>query len=204
MSSGSLPSAAFSPPFSTATPVTSTVIQQFLATNSPVPTPCNRVVVQLTTTLVIPDYNRYYNTPIHEFQPVYSTLGDGSLITQPFTDDLLQSNVNIFLMGILAMLFLRNVFVSGDYIRRAKLKKKGLFYLLFNSQMLAFPALIPVVASHFNRTIDCSRHVSNFIYIHVCTTDELLSAIKVSMVSIIVSLHILVCSDRSPGTHALT
>lgn len=124
---------------------------------TPSPTDCpNEVVVELTTTLLIPDYSRYYDTPIRQFQPSYTTLLDGSLVTKPFMDDLTNANINLLVTGILTMLFARNLFVSGDYIRRAKVKSKGLFYLLFASQLAASVSLIPIVVSSFVPSTNCT------------------------------------------------
>ncbi|KAF8898592.1 hypothetical protein BD779DRAFT_1666412 [Infundibulicybe gibba] len=54
------------------------------------------------------------------------------------------------------MLFVRNIVVSGDYLRRGRVKKKVLFYVLFISQMLAPIGLIPVIMSYFTTYMDCT------------------------------------------------
>jgi hypothetical protein len=116
----------------------------------------NQVVVQLTTSLVIPNYARFYDTPIQQFQPTYFSLDDGSVITKAFMDDLANANRNLLFTGILTMLFARNLFVSGDYIRRAKVKRKILFYVLFVSQLLACVSLVPSIVSEFDLSTNCA------------------------------------------------
>lgn len=116
----------------------------------------DQLVIQLTTTLLIPTYSRFYDAPIASFTPTYLSLADGSLVTPPFIEDLVNSNVSLFVMGILTMLFARNIFVSGDYLRRANIKRKSLFKVLFVSQLLAVPALVPIIVSQFNQFLNCT------------------------------------------------
>jgi hypothetical protein len=80
------------------------------------------VVVKLTTTLLIPDYPLYYNTPIADFNPNYEAYPDGSLIAAPYRSDSEQANEALLLLSVLITIFLRNVFVSGNYIRRVKVR----------------------------------------------------------------------------------
>lgn len=123
------------------------------------PTCCapNEVVIHLSTTLVIPNYNSFYaQTPIEAFRPTFYPLPDGSLMTKPFIDDLMNANISLLVTGMLTMLFVRNLFVSGDYIRRGKVKNKTLFYLLFLSQVLAPASLVPVIMSYFNQFLSCT------------------------------------------------
>ncbi|SJL06027.1 uncharacterized protein ARMOST_09363 [Armillaria ostoyae] len=119
----------------------------------------NEVVIALTTTLVIPDYARYYAAPIAQFIPSYQALGDGSLVSQPLMDDLRLSFVGTLVAGMLTALFTRNLFVSGDYMRRAKVKRKILFYTLFVSQLLGAFTLIPFIISEFDSAFDCTLSV---------------------------------------------
>lgn len=116
----------------------------------------NKVVINLSTALVIPDYSLYYDTPIESFQPQFYALNDGSLVAPPFFQDLAGANVSLLVTGMLAMLFVRNMLVSGDYIRRGKVKKKTLFYVLFLSQILAPISLVPVILSYFNEFLNCT------------------------------------------------
>ncbi|KAF9015302.1 hypothetical protein BDQ17DRAFT_1229006 [Cyathus striatus] len=127
------------------------------STPSSICCPPNEVVIHLSTTLVIPDYKRYWEpTPIPSFQPTYLALDDGSLVTSPFTQDLWNANLSLLVTGALAMLFTRNIFVSADYIRRGKVKRKALFYILFLSQILAPVSLVPVILSYFYKWTDCT------------------------------------------------
>ncbi|KAG5654770.1 hypothetical protein H0H81_003778 [Sphagnurus paluster] len=99
---------------------------------------------------------RYYVGSVDSFQPTFYALDDGSLITPPFVDDMTNANLSLLVMGMLTMLFLRNTVVSGDYLRRVNIKKKGLFYVLFISQALAPVSLLLFVASWFNRNLNCT------------------------------------------------
>lgn len=119
------------------------------------PTP-NRVVIQLTTALAIPNYSRFYNTPIQSFHPSYRALDDGSLVASPFAADIASSNMTLLLLGVLTTLFIRNLLVSGDYLRRGKVKKKSLFYVLFISQILAPICFIPILVGFFNPHLNCN------------------------------------------------
>jgi hypothetical protein len=110
----------------------------------------------LSTTLVIPDYYHFYSTPLESFQPRYFALADGSLITPPFIDDLRSANLSLLVYGICAMLFARNIVVSGDYVRRVKLKKNGLFWLLFLSQLVAPLSFVPGILPYFNQFMTCT------------------------------------------------
>lgn len=116
----------------------------------------NKVVINLSTALVIPDYSLYYNGPAESFQPTYYALDDGSLITPPFIEDLAGANVSLLVTGMLTMLFVRNIIVSGDYLRRGKVKNKTLFYVLFLSQILAPVSLVPLIMSYFNQFLNCT------------------------------------------------
>lgn len=147
-------------PSSTAHSPTPTVVPNvFVDALSPTPTPCcqrKEVVVVISTTLLIPDYYRYYDTPLDSFRPRYFALADGSLITSPFIHDLRSANLSLLVTGILAMLFARNIIVSGDYIRRGKVKKKGLFWMLFLSQLVAPASFIPRILPYFNQFMACT------------------------------------------------
>lgn len=124
-------------------------------TAPPSPTP-TQVVFYLSTSLTIPDYHRYYNAPIESFTPTYHALPDGSLLTPPYVYDLKGAYSNLIFLTALTVVFFRNIFVSGDYIRRGKVKKKGLFYLLFASQILGPVVLLPPLIAYFHDSINCS------------------------------------------------
>lgn len=97
----------------------------------------NAVAIELSTAILVTDYTRFYDTPISTFQPVYLALPDGSLTTVPFMDDLARSYLSLLVTAMLATLFLRNIIVCFDYLRRVNLKRKTLFYLLLCSQLLS-------------------------------------------------------------------
>jgi hypothetical protein len=125
------------------------------------PTPCcsvatNEVIFRLSTIVTIPDYHRFYSSPIDSFSPTYYALPDGSLFTPPYTHDLMGAYKNLIFLSVLTIVFFRNILVSGDYIRRGKVKKKGLFYLLFASQILGPVALLPLLIAYFHDSIDCT------------------------------------------------
>ncbi|KAG6832468.1 hypothetical protein H0H92_001514 [Tricholoma furcatifolium] len=119
----------------------------------------NKVIINIATSLVIPDYSLYYSGPVQSFQPSFYALDDGSLITPPFIEDLSGANLTLLVNGMLLMLFIRNILVSGDYLRRVKVKKKTLFHLLFVSQILAPLGLVPMIMSSFNQSLHCTSVV---------------------------------------------
>ncbi|KAF9569708.1 hypothetical protein CPC08DRAFT_6328 [Agrocybe pediades] len=119
--------------------------------------PTNTVVIQLSTSLVIPNYALYYGaTSISTFRPTYTALPDGSLIAPPFNADMADANLSLLVISALATVFARNILVSGDYIRRGKLKKKLLFYVLFLSQIISPVAFVPFIWSYFNQRLNCT------------------------------------------------
>lgn len=116
-----------------------------------------QVVVDLTTQVIIPDFSRFYaSTSPDSFQPIYHTFGDGSLVAPPLLDDLRINNIFLIITGCLLAIFLRNVFMSANYLWRGKVKKKGLFYFLFLSQLLGPIAIIPIIVAQFDRSADCA------------------------------------------------
>jgi len=128
---------------------------------TPSPACCepNEVVLELSTTLLIQDYTRFYDSPISTFQPAYFALPDGSLTTIPFNDDLASSYLSLLVTAMLATIFLRNIIVSFDYIYRVNVKRKTLFYLLLCSQLLAM-GLVPLLASYVSIHLNCTAVMS--------------------------------------------
>ncbi|KAJ6604449.1 hypothetical protein DFH09DRAFT_1122731 [Mycena vulgaris] len=124
---------------------------------TPSPNCCepNELVIEITTTVLVSDYARYYNTPILAFQPNYLALPDGSLATAPLMQDLARSYLSLLVTAMLATIFLRNIIVCFDYLRRANMKRKTLFYLLLCSQLLSL-GLGPLLVSYFNTHFDCT------------------------------------------------
>ncbi|KAJ4486310.1 hypothetical protein J3R30DRAFT_3820920 [Lentinula aciculospora] len=114
------------------------------------------VVVALTTTILIPDYPLYYDAPIFQFSPNYQALPDGSLIAAPYRSELQQDNGALLLVSILLTIFLRNVLVSGNYLRRIKVQEKIIFRMLFVSQVVAFVGLVPKITSFLAPHVNCT------------------------------------------------
>lgn len=147
-------------PFPTKTIITSgTPTPQTRQTDAPSSScPPNAVIVKISTVLSIPNYKQFYAQPIDYFTPAYDVRQDGSLLTAPFKEDLLESNLALLVLSALALLFLRNIIVSGDYLRRGsgKFKKKKLFHALFFSQILAIGAFVPLLLSYFTPVGNCT------------------------------------------------
>lgn len=145
---------------SSSSSVSSTIQTPAVATAPPSATCCSatadEVIVHLSTTITIPDYHRYYDSPIESFTPTYETLPDGSLVTQPYLHNLKNTYSSLIFLSVLTAVFFRNILVSGDYIRRGKVKKKSLFYLLFASQLLGPVVLLPFLISYTHDSVNCT------------------------------------------------
>lgn len=116
----------------------------------------NVVKVAVHTTVTIPDYSRFYPTPINSFQPTFIPLGDGSLITPVLESDFRLTCAWLVVLGAMLMFFIRNTLTSAAFIRRAKVKKKNLFFVLFASQVLGIAGITPDLVSHFDYSASCS------------------------------------------------
>ena len=140
---------------------------------SPTGTP-NELVVQISSQVTIPNFSSYYHsTPIQDFQMTYTTTSDGSLLSPPFHADILKGNWFILFVGMMLMLFLRNTVrlsrffnvamlmqcqvVSADYIRRGRVKYKGLFYALLASQALGVGAHVTLAGTFVFTSFDCTQ-----------------------------------------------
>lgn len=116
-----------------------------------------QVVIDLTTLITIPNFSRFYpSTSPDSFQPIYYTFADGSLVAPPLLDDLKITNIFLIITGSLLAIFLRNVFMSAIYVWRGKVKKKGLLYILFLSQLLGPIAIIPIIVAQFDSSANCA------------------------------------------------
>ncbi|OBZ79409.1 hypothetical protein A0H81_00652 [Grifola frondosa] len=127
----------------------------------PFTTPCptstpNIVQIVLHTTLTIPDYSRFYHTPIESFRPSYLSLPDGSLITAPLIDSIRISAAWLVVGGVLSTFFIRNTIVSVYYCRTAKVKNKALFYLLLLSQFLGVVVGVVLLVADFDQAVNCT------------------------------------------------
>ncbi|PSR85857.1 hypothetical protein PHLCEN_2v5333 [Hermanssonia centrifuga] len=116
----------------------------------------NIVVLDLHTTIVIPNYSLFYSTPIASFLPDYRALADGSLVAPPLISDIESANVHLALMSALAMFFIITTLTSIRYIRRGKFKKKILFYILFASQLLGLVSIVALIIPFFNSFVSCT------------------------------------------------
>lgn len=144
-------------PSSTATPTIEKPDNNFLQPGiTYLPTSCSEVVFQMSTAMVV-HYDIYYApTPLSSFQPSYRSLGDGTLIASPFDEDLRSSHLSLLIIGSLFTIFMRNAFVSYGYVKRGRVKKKTLFYVLLASQVLAPVGLFPVILSYFVERVNCT------------------------------------------------
>lgn len=121
--------------------------------------PPNEVVVQISTQLLIPDYSEYYATPIQQFSMSYISLPDGSLVAPPYFEEIRQGNELLLFIGMFLMLFTRNAVVSADYIRRGRVKRKGLFYTLLLSQILGVATFVSLATTFFASRVNCRMFV---------------------------------------------
>lgn len=116
---------------------------------------CNRVVIRITADVLVPNYHMFYDGPINSFQPTYQALADGSLIAPPFSRDLYQGDCMLLFIGPLLLLFLRNCFLSADYIRRRRVRFQSLFYALLASQLLGLAAFAIDTSSFLMGQFNC-------------------------------------------------
>lgn len=157
------PSAATPSPTATSPPHSQDAVLHNVVSSS-TSSPCcrstpNAVLLDLHTTLVIPDYHLYYSGPISAFHPDYHALGDGSLVATPLIADIRSANVQLGLMSALAMFFLVSTMVSLQYLRRGKVKRKLLFYLFFISQVSGLASIVTIIIPSFNQFVSCTRYV---------------------------------------------
>ncbi|KAI0079570.1 hypothetical protein K474DRAFT_1617326 [Panus rudis PR-1116 ss-1] len=130
-----------------------------LGSTTSTPTACitpNIVVVDLSTTIEIPDYRRFYQAPIQSFQPTYTALPDGSLVSPPLLSDISRGSGWLLMLTAIATLFLINTLTSARYIRKGHVKNKALFYLLLCSQILGVLGSIPMIVSFFDSSVNCT------------------------------------------------
>ncbi|KAG2077157.1 hypothetical protein BDR04DRAFT_1089487 [Suillus decipiens] len=105
------------------------------------------VVVKLNTIFTI--------TPSGLPGPVYHLLGDGSLISPSFFDDLSATYLALVIMGSLFTVFARNVALSATFLCSGKVRKKSLLYTLFLSQLLAPVSILTLLVAQFHPNFDC-------------------------------------------------
>ena len=81
------------------------------------------------------------------------------MVASPLIADLRSANVQLAVMSALAMFFLVTTVLSIQYLRRGKIKKKTLFYILLASQVLGLVSIITIIVPFFNQFISCTRCV---------------------------------------------
>lgn len=114
------------------------------------------VHVVIHTTVTIPDFYRYYKTPLSSFQPHYTALDDGSLISSVYTPNLRVSEGWLVMGGALTVFFILSSYRAVQYTRVVKVKNKGLFYMLIVSQLIGIVVSVFFVLADFNTDIDCT------------------------------------------------
>ncbi|EJD04180.1 uncharacterized protein FOMMEDRAFT_167420 [Fomitiporia mediterranea MF3/22] len=116
----------------------------------------NEVLVQLSTQVLIPDYSSFYTaTPLAQFRPSYSTFPDGSLVADPYIAGVRRGDWTLLFSGMMLMLFIITSIVSADYIRRGRVKYKGLFYALLISQLCGVVSFALTAATVLATGINC-------------------------------------------------
>ena len=113
------------------------------------------VVVQLATDLLIPNFPQFYDEQVETFQPTWTNLADGSLVTPAYLDELSKSFLQLMMAGALLLLFTRNTIASTEYILFSGLKTKTLLYVLFISQVLGVISSAVSIATYFHHSMDC-------------------------------------------------
>lgn len=128
---------------------------QPLAASTPSTSTPDAVLLDLHTTIVIPDYYLYYHAPISSFHPTYHALADGSLVATPFIADMRSANIHLACISAITMFFLVTTLTTAQYIRRGKIKKKGLFWFLLFSQLLGMIAMLSMIVPFFDQFVGC-------------------------------------------------
>ncbi|KAG8932061.1 hypothetical protein FRC00_000319, partial [Tulasnella sp. 408] len=114
------------------------------------------VAVPIHTTLIVDVFPNPIPTPIQTYRPGWDSTGDGSLITPVYQAAAKHDHARIILMGALLAIFVRNVFVAIDYLRRGRARDKTLFYLLLASQLWGPVAFSAIIAGILSRTASCT------------------------------------------------
>jgi hypothetical protein len=107
----------------------------------------------LSTSVTIEDIPTQAPTP---YQVQYAHFKDGSLVTPLFINDFVADKTRLVVLGLLAMLFGRNVAVAASYIRRVQLKHKMLFYFLLISQLCGVLAVTAELVPFFYASASCT------------------------------------------------
>lgn len=113
------------------------------------------VVIEISTTVTIDHFRRYYDGPIDSFSPSYVALGDGSLVNPPLLDDIKAASVKLAVLSGLFIFFLINTFTATRYLYRGLVKNKILFYLLLFSQTFGLVAMTSMIVPFFDPSANC-------------------------------------------------
>lgn len=89
----------------------------------------------------------------------YTSFPDGSLVAPPYLLEQRNTDFTLLFTGMLLMLFITTTFFSAGYVRRGRVKYKGLFYALLFSQVLGLIAFTLEAISLLAREINCTRYV---------------------------------------------
>lgn len=116
------------------------------------------VAVPIHTTLIVDVFPNPLPSPIMEYRPSWAVTDDGSMITSVYRVATGNDHTRIVLMGFLLCLFLRNVLVAIDYLRRGRARDKTLFYLLLASQLFGPVAFISIIVGILSPTASCTTY----------------------------------------------
>jgi hypothetical protein len=179
----SLPQGNMPTAFPSATPVATTMlttlsngeVSTIVATMLPPLSTATRTVgiIPFTTTLTVDIFPTPRPANLDAYLPSYVAVADvrpmpipfsgilmtlhsqGSLITPLYDQSSMHEHMRIFITGALLMLFIRNILVSIDYLRRTSSRDRTLFWLLVLSQIWGPVRFIPIAAGFFSRTTNC-------------------------------------------------
>lgn len=125
------------------------------------PSETGDLLVQITATVVIRNFSKYYpGESVRGFEPQYTPLADGSLISPPLTRDLVQVHAILIICSALFVFFFRNTFTVLRYIRSGKVPQKALFYVFLGSQVIGFVFPLPALISIFAARAGCRACVA--------------------------------------------
>ncbi|TCD66368.1 hypothetical protein EIP91_001417 [Steccherinum ochraceum] len=113
------------------------------------------VVIELTTTVTINHFRRYYDGPIDTFTPEYVALSDGSLVNPPLLDDIKAASLKFAVLAGLFVFFVLNTFTATRYLYRGQVKNKMLFYLLLFSQTFGVAAMVTMIVPFLSPSANC-------------------------------------------------
>ena len=119
----------------------------------------NAVLLDIQTSVLIPDYDSFYTTPIYEFKMTYTKFPDGSLVAPPFLEESRREDWLLLFTGMMLMLFTITSIISMDYTRRGRVRFKGLFYALILSQVFAVIYFVLLAIQILDEDPNCARYV---------------------------------------------